>query len=492
LHRNDEQNRGYAAFLSGVIDRAFWYAGKPRNALDWGSGPNPLAAELLARRGVETAVWDPLFGSAQIPPKESFDLVLCIETAEHFAEPRRDFRELARTLRPGAWAFIHTHLAPEDDAEFLKWWYIQDITHISFYSEKSLRILGDVVSLSFARVEENKLIAFRRPLSALVAGGINLDIEGRPYCKPIVRDSNPGSVHFSPGGCARNMAENLSRLGMGTELVGAVGDDVFGEGLLESARTAGIGVAGVAASKGNITSTYVSLLDERGDMSAAVSGMDICDEFTRYAAEPALDRAVDSARRKSFCAGGTPFSALLLDGNLLPETGMYIRGRFSGLPCWFDPVSAAKTRRTAEYRSGIFFDGLAGIKLNTLEARALVGCGESAGFEELLRLLKERLKGLIYVTLGADGAVRLDESGIARYKCPEIEPVSATGAGDAFLAGVVRRRMLGVADCADDLIAGSAGAYLALQSPQSVPPDLSAESLESLILRWHFLVKVIF
>jgi pseudouridine kinase len=487
LHRNDERNEGYTGFLTDIIDRALECAGDFRQAVDWGSGPKPVAAKLLARRGVETVLWDPFFADSHRPQKESCDAAFCIETAEHFAEPRRDFQAFAETLKPGGWGFVHTRIAPRDDADFLAWWYVQDITHISFYSAESLRILGDMASLSLVRIEGDSFAVFRRPLPVLVAGGINLDIEGRPYRAPILRDSNPGRIHFSPGGCARNMAENLSRLGTPAELVTAAGDDVFGEGLIESTKAAGVGVEGVALCQGSITSTYLSLLDERGDMTAAVSGMDIFDNFTPRLVEPALERAVDSACKRSF--GGDsqfPFSKLLLDGNLLPETSLYIHERFPDLPCWLDPVSVMKTRRIAEYQDGILFKDLEGIKLNALEANALIGnvCVEPV--HQLLNRLKPHFKGLIYVTLGGAGAVRSDPSGTMHYRCPETEPVSATGAGDAFLAGLLRRRLLGTTGGEEDLIAGSACAYLALQCPQSVPPDLSAEMLETLILQWLF------
>jgi pseudouridine kinase len=461
------------------------------NAVDWGSGPNPLGAELLGRRGIETLPWDPLFAHRQTPWKDAFDLVLCIETAEHFAEPRRDFRSIADCLKPGGWAFVHTHIAPQKDDDFLGWWYIQDITHLSFYSERSLRILSDIGSLAFIALEENNLAVLRRPLPALIAGGINLDIEGRPYRELILRDSNPGKVCFSPGGCGRNIAENLSRLGLGTELISVVGDDVFGQGLKESAQAAGIGISGVAADKGKVTSTYLSLLDNYGDMTAAVSGMDIFDGFTPEHAEPAVDRAVTAAYSRCYGANrDAPFSKLFVDGNLLPETSLYLQRRFPDLPCWLDPVSVTKTRRIAEYQQGKLFSGLEGLKLNLLEIQALLG---DIGYdphtpeylEKLCRAIARELPGTVYVTLGSGGVLRVDRAGAVRFKGPAIEPRSTTGAGDAFLGASLRRRILGTPEAAEDVIAGSAAAYLTLQSPQAVSADLTAEVLESLILQWN-------
>jgi pseudouridine kinase len=320
LHRNDERNEGYMSFLSRIIDRALAYTGMscrgmPLRVIDWGSGPNPLGVKLLNQRGLESVPWDPFFASERTPPDAAFDLALCIEVAEHFMHPRHDFHDLARVLKPGAWALMHTHISPVEDEEFLRWWYIEDITHISFYSEKSLQILAAMASLSLINLEEGKIAMLRKPLPALIAGGINLDIEGQPQGNLIFNDSNPGKVRFSPGGCGRNMAENLSRLKFGTEFITVIGADAQGKQLSEASRMLGIGIAGMHSIQGASTSTYLSILDGRGNMAAAVSSMEIFEQFTPKIAAHVLEHAIDSAYTRSFGADpGSPFSVLLLDG----------------------------------------------------------------------------------------------------------------------------------------------------------------------------------
>ena len=66
------------------------------------------------------------------------------------------------------------------------------------------------------------------PFVALV-GGANMDICASPASRMRMHDSNPGSVVTSPGGVARNMAENLARLGVDCRLVAAVGADHYGD-----------------------------------------------------------------------------------------------------------------------------------------------------------------------------------------------------------------------------------------------------------------------
>ncbi|MEA4820923.1 MAG: PfkB family carbohydrate kinase, partial [Erysipelotrichales bacterium] len=50
-------------------------------------------------------------------------------------------------------------------------------------------------------------------MSIYVIGGANIDIQGTPFEKLKYKDSNPGIISYSFGGVARNVAENLARLG---------------------------------------------------------------------------------------------------------------------------------------------------------------------------------------------------------------------------------------------------------------------------------------
>jgi bifunctional ADP-heptose synthase (sugar kinase/adenylyltransferase) len=59
----------------------------------------------------------------------------------------------------------------------------------------------------------------------VVIGSSVMDLIGRPLSALHPGSSAPGLVRLSPGGVARNVAENLARLGVGVSLITAVGDD---------------------------------------------------------------------------------------------------------------------------------------------------------------------------------------------------------------------------------------------------------------------------
>lgn len=161
-HCNNEDNEGYRQFLSKIIERALFYADKAESVIDWGSGPEPLASRFLREKGFSVFSWDPHFSFSEKPKKAFYDLALCIETAEHFFYPQKDFAALFETLKPDAFALIHTHLAPEDDDAFLRWWYTEDITHVSFYSKRSLEMLGCMNDAELIAIENNKLAIFKK------------------------------------------------------------------------------------------------------------------------------------------------------------------------------------------------------------------------------------------------------------------------------------------------------------------------------------------
>ncbi len=505
LHRNRRDDAGYVAFLGTIIDAALAHTPGARRVLDWGSGPAPVGADLLRERGLAVSVYDPLYAPVLPEPEAVFDLVFCIEVAEHFERPLQDFADLASRLRPGAGLALHTHLAPEDDEAFLSWWYTEDPTHVSFYTLQSLTLLADLAALRLDSVTDRRLALFRRPLPVLVVGGMNLDIEGSPDAEMRMRDSNPGRIRFAPGGAGRNVAENLARLGLPVELVSAVGPDAAGSQVLDQTAAAGVGVRGVAVLPDRATSCYLSVLDEAGDMAVAVAGMGIYDAYLPDQAQAALALAEAAARERSFSGPDqTPFSAVVLDGNLLPESLEAVLDRYPDLDAWFDPVSVAKARRFVEFQDGVLLGRLWAAKPNLLEARAMalaLGFPESpwdsgipadvasrlSRARDYAAFLRTRGLPLVLVSLGESGVLWSDAEETALGQPPSQEVVSATGAGDAFLAGALRYTLTGVpaAGAAALLPYACAASALTLQDAAAVSPRLSARDLVALTAGWR-------
>ena len=80
----------------------------------------------------------------------------------------------------------------------------------------------------------------------LLVGGLNVDTLARTHAAPVAGTSNPGTTIRAAGGVARNVADNLRRLGDACTFVGAVGQDEGGDFLLAS--LAGVDVSAVRRS----------------------------------------------------------------------------------------------------------------------------------------------------------------------------------------------------------------------------------------------------
>jgi hypothetical protein len=145
-HNNSIRSQGYTTFLERLItpvlaelDRQGKDRGKTRG-LDFGSGPYPMLAELMAERGVNLEIYDPLFAPRDRASLLAcpFDYILCCETAEHFYQPFDEFDFMRRLLAPGGFLAIMTSLRRADSG-IAGWHYAQDETHVALYSENSMQ-----------------------------------------------------------------------------------------------------------------------------------------------------------------------------------------------------------------------------------------------------------------------------------------------------------------------------------------------------------------
>ena len=109
--------------------------------LDYGSGPAPGMAALFERHGFRVTSWDPLFPSDTSALSGAYDFVTCSEVLEHIPQPNDALDRMASLLPRGGWIGIMTQFR-RDEADFARWWYRRDPTHVCFYSEQTMRWIG--------------------------------------------------------------------------------------------------------------------------------------------------------------------------------------------------------------------------------------------------------------------------------------------------------------------------------------------------------------
>jgi len=255
-----------------------------------------------------------------------------------------------------------------------------------------------------------------------VIGGANIDIHGKSYQPLHDNDSNPGSVHTSAGGVARNVAENLARLGVDCRLVSAVGNDHHGQVLLRLSREAGVDVRHVQEIASAPTSTYLSVLDDSGDMQVAISDMSIIDH-------------VDADRLQSMQPMLQQSALIVIDSNLPDDALAWLADTFADKPIFADTVSTSKAPRLKPYLSSIHT-----LKTSAIEAEALTGLSAKTP-EQLGKVaghLHDQGVGRVFITRGEQGVFYSagEAQGSQQPAGEKREVQNAGGAGDAFLAGL--------------------------------------------------------
>lgn len=131
-HRNDPADPAYRRFLDRLAAPLLARLAPRSTGLDFGCGPGPALADMLAAAGHHVALYDPCFVPDASVLERRYDFVTCTEVVEHFHRPAEAFARLDALLRPGAWLGIMTCFQT-DDARFARWHYRRDPTHVVFY-----------------------------------------------------------------------------------------------------------------------------------------------------------------------------------------------------------------------------------------------------------------------------------------------------------------------------------------------------------------------
>ncbi|WP_158220885.1 PfkB family carbohydrate kinase [Kineosporia sp. R_H_3] len=285
----------------------------------------------------------------------------------------------------------------------------------------------------------------------------------------VAGTSNPARAAASYGGVARNVAENLARLGADVALVACVGDDAAAPGLLAHAAAAGVDVAGVRRVHGATTAEYVAVLAPSGDLEIGVAAMDVLTQVTPDDVAAALSR-------------GPAVSWVFLDCNLTADAlaGSIAVCRAAGARVAVDAVSTAKAvRLPADLR------GVDVLFCNVDEAQALAAATgavltvgpEDGGWEtELAAAPQRRGAAAVVLTRGPRGPLVVTATEFASMNVVPADAVDVTGAGDALVAGTLAGLLAGQ-DLTRAVAVGARVAARTVTSEHTVVPDLTPEDL---------------
>lgn len=159
-HNNDVNDLRYQKFVSPITTAVF--ASFPNTALglDYGCGTGPVAAVQLQEQGYKVNLFDPFFENHPQNLQQQYDFIICCEVMEHFFNPHKEFKLLARLLTPGGKLYCKTSLFTNDQ-DFGPWYYKNDPTHVFLYSPESLEWIKDNFRFKNLQIEP-KLLTFEK------------------------------------------------------------------------------------------------------------------------------------------------------------------------------------------------------------------------------------------------------------------------------------------------------------------------------------------
>lgn len=293
-----------------------------------------------------------------------------------------------------------------------------------------------------------------------VVGGITKDIGGRSTGPLVARDSNPGRVRISMGGVGRNIAHNLALLGVEVTFLTAIGDDDFAHTVAASCGKLGIDISHALQVPGGASSTYLFIADADGEMELAINDMEIFQHVTPDYLASRLG-VLNNAQ------------LVVVDANL-PEASIDWLCHHVTPPIFADPVSTAKAGKFRRSLGRVHT-----IKPNRLEAELLSGIpitGQDSLEAAADALLSTGLHR-VFLSLGPDGIFAADHQGqrLLLPCCPG-QMVNTTGCGDAAMAAIAWAYLQGT-DLRDTALAALAAGAIAMESPETIHPDMSEQAL---------------
>jgi len=231
----------------------------------------------------------------------------------------------------------------------------------------------------------------------VVVGSVNADLVVAVDALPAPGETVAGG-RFARwgGGKGANQAVAAARLGASVTLVGAVGDDPFGDDALRELAAEGIDVSAVARVNAP-TGVALIVVDASGENQIAVAS---------------------GANAEVSVPAASLGDAIVLLGHEVPDAAI-AAGADRGGRVILNPAPAREIDPCVLAARPI-------LTPNASEAAQLTGEREP---EAAARALAAKTGAPVLVTLGADGALLLDGD-IERIPAPRVDVVDTTGAGD--------------------------------------------------------------
>lgn len=254
-----------------------------------------------------------------------------------------------------------------------------------------------------------------------VVGDTTLDVTVRD-ATPVPGSDRAAAITVGAGGQGANLAVRLARRGGTVRLVTAIAPDPAGQQLEALLVEEGVEVRNLGARQSGIV---VSLVDGSGERAMLSDRVSL--EPTAWSDAPGILTDADWIHVSGYPLADEAGGALLAE--LIGSRPAALRASVGGGSLAPDAVLADRLR--AARPDLVLFD--------RAEAEAILGERADAHVpaEELAARMVERLGGIAVVTDGPAGAAVASAGGAWSITSSAAPRVDATGAGDAYAAGVL-------------------------------------------------------
>jgi ribokinase len=238
-----------------------------------------------------------------------------------------------------------------------------------------------------------------------VVGSVNLDIVVAVAHHPVPGETVLGSERVERhGGKGANQAVAAARLGKRVALVGRLGDDEIGVRLRAELVREGVDVTHLVADASAPSGVALIAVDPAGENTVIVT--------------PGANGGVGAGDVAAAAAVVRDARVTLL-GHEVPEAAVAAAAETAGGIVVLNPAPARAVAAEILARVDVLVP-------NRGELAALAG--RDGDPTDLARVVG----GAVVVTLGAEGALVVDQERAQRIAAPVVEVVDTTGAGDAF------------------------------------------------------------
>lgn len=251
----------------------------------------------------------------------------------------------------------------------------------------------------------------------VVIGSLNHDISVLAPRLPNPGETIIAKGHFSgSGGKGANQAVAVSRLGASVAMVGRVGSDEHGRGLIDGLMDEGVDVSSIGADDHHGTGLAVITIDPTGEntiVGSSGANMELTADLIRASAGKISTAAVVVAQ-------------LEVPTETVAEAAGLTEGTFVLNPAPARPLPPELLARVSV------------LVPNRSELGLLAGCDEPEGEDEVAAAVASLgFDGVVVVTLGDEGALLVEGGSAKRYPAVPVDAIDATGAGDAFCGALV-------------------------------------------------------